>query len=114
MRRFQVSLAGSLLVFSAALCLLLGPYGGQLIAGAHGRVRCDGAEPVVIRAVVDRFEGQVAVLLLGDEEASVNLPDRYLPATASEGSVIHIYLENRPDETDRLLGRSRRRIRELR
>lgn len=41
-----------------------------------------------VKAVLDRFEGDKAVLLLGDEETAVNWPRNLLPAEAREGHVI--------------------------
>jgi hypothetical protein len=41
-----------------------------------------------IKAVLDRFEDDKAVLLLGDEETAVNWPRRLLPDEAAEGHVI--------------------------
>lgn len=44
----------------------------------------------MISAYLDRFEGQLAVLLLGDEMRQVNFPRDYLPADVSEGDYISI------------------------
>ncbi len=44
----------------------------------------------MISAYLDRFEGQLAVLLLGDEMRPVNFPRDYLPADVSEGDYISI------------------------
>ncbi|WP_094603415.1 hypothetical protein SPSIL_014590 [Sporomusa silvacetica DSM 10669] len=42
-----------------------------------------------IRAVIDRFEGSKAVLLAGEQEISVNWPNKLLPAS-KEGDVLAI------------------------
>lgn len=44
----------------------------------------------MIQAYLDRFEGDLAVLLLGDEERKVNFPKAYLPASAGEGDYLKI------------------------
>lgn len=43
-----------------------------------------------LRAVLDRIEGQLAVLLVGDDEYRLILPRRLLPKEATEGSVLSI------------------------
>ena len=47
---------------------------------------------------VDRLEGQMAVLV-GDDETTVDLPRRDLPARVREGSVLRVELgaDGRPD-----------------
>ncbi|HWQ61413.1 MAG TPA: DUF3006 domain-containing protein [Negativicutes bacterium] len=45
-----------------------------------------------IRAVLDRFEGDKAVLLVGDAEASVVWPRALLPDGAKEGDVLWLDL----------------------
>lgn len=44
----------------------------------------------MISAVIDRFEGDKAVILLGDEEKQVNFPAKYLPEDLTEGDYITI------------------------
>ena len=39
-----------------------------------------------MKAVIDRFEGDRAVLLLGDEGQPLNVPRQVLPGKAREGS----------------------------
>lgn len=41
-----------------------------------------------VKAILDRFEGDKAVLLMGDDEVAVNWPRSFLPAEAREGHVI--------------------------
>ena len=49
---------------------------------------------VRIRAFVDRFEGDRAVLLLGDEESeAVVWPRAFLPPDAAEGAVLEVSME---------------------
>ncbi len=45
-----------------------------------------------IRAVLDRYEGEKAVLLVGDDEASVAWPRALLPDGAKEGDVLWVAL----------------------
>lgn len=44
----------------------------------------------MISAYIDRYEGNLAVLLLGDEMKKINFPKEYLPADVSEGDYITI------------------------
>ncbi len=43
-----------------------------------------------MKAVLDRFEGEMAVLLCGDEEVRVDVPKKLLPGEAKEGSWLDI------------------------
>lgn len=43
-----------------------------------------------IKAVIDRFEGNKAVLLIGDEEAQVVWPRHLLPIQVNEGDILQI------------------------
>ena len=45
-----------------------------------------------MKAVIDRFEGEYAVLLVGEEESKVDLPLKLLPKGAIEGSVLDLNL----------------------
>ena len=45
------------------------------------------------KAVIDRFEGDVAVLLVGDHERRVNVPRRDLPRGAKEGTWLQVELD---------------------
>ncbi len=45
-----------------------------------------------VRAVVDRFEDEKAVLLVGDAEDSVAWPRTFLPAETREGDILWLAL----------------------
>ena len=45
---------------------------------------------VVVEAVIDRYEGDQAVLLLGEDERSVVFPARFLPTGLDEGAYLRI------------------------
>jgi len=44
----------------------------------------------VVRAFVDRIEGDIAVLLVGDEGRPINIPVYCLPDNVEEGTVVAI------------------------
>lgn len=46
-----------------------------------------------IKAVIDRFEGKKAVLLVGDEEVQVVWPCHILPGKVNEGDILRIDLQ---------------------
>jgi len=46
-----------------------------------------------IQAVIDRFEGNKAVLLVGDDEAQVVWPKRILPSEVKEGDILRIEVQ---------------------
>ncbi len=46
-----------------------------------------------MKAVIDRFEGNVAVLLVGDKEEKVDFPKTLLPKGSKEGSWLKVVIE---------------------
>ena len=46
-----------------------------------------------MRAVIDRVEGELAVLLVGDESTKLNIPLSLLPDGCKEGDVLNISIE---------------------
>lgn len=44
----------------------------------------------MIRAVIDRFEGAQAVLLVGEEDRKAVFPRKYLPEALREGDHVNI------------------------
>lgn len=66
-----------------------------------------------MKAVVDRFEGELAVLLVGEEEFQVDWPRKYLPEDVQEGSILRFDFTVDHDETERVREKMRRRIERL-
>ncbi len=60
-------------------------------------------------AWLDRFEGDTAVLYLGDEQEKLDLPAAYLPEGAKAGAALRIAISLETRETEGL----RSRVREL-
>lgn len=52
-----------------------------------------------MKAVIDRFEGDYAVVLVGDKEVKLNVPKELLPKDAREGSWLKITFELDPEGT---------------
>ena len=52
-----------------------------------------------MKAVIDRVEGKLAVLLIGDESTKLNIPLSLLPAGCKEGDVLNISFERDPEAT---------------
>jgi hypothetical protein len=46
-----------------------------------------------MKAVIDRVEGKIAVLLLGDESTKLNIPLSLLPDGCKEGDVLNMSFE---------------------
>lgn len=44
----------------------------------------------MMKAVIDRIENDMAVLLLGDEETSLDVPLQYLPEGVQEGTWLRV------------------------
>jgi hypothetical protein len=70
------------------------------------------------KAVIDRFEGSIAVLYLGDEQEKLEIPKKQLPKGVKEGSWLILEIQDGklvmaeidPEET----ARARERIAEKR
>jgi hypothetical protein len=43
-----------------------------------------------MKAVIDRFEGEYAILIVGDDEQRLNIPRNQLPQNAKEGSWLQL------------------------
>ena len=54
---------------------------------------------MLIKAVIDRFEGNKAILLLGDEEVQVVWPRGFLESQAQEGDILQVDLQIDPIAT---------------
>lgn len=67
-----------------------------------------------MRAVIDRFEGDLAVVLVGEEEYRLQVPRRFLPRGAREGDVLVLRWEIDRQETEARRQRVRGLIEELR
>lgn len=52
-----------------------------------------------MKAVIDRFEGDYAVVLFGEEEIKVDIPRVLLPAEAKEGSWLKVSFKLDEEET---------------
>lgn len=52
-----------------------------------------------MKAVIDRFEGEYAVLLIEQEEVQMDFPKKLLPEDIKEGDILRINIELDPDET---------------
>ncbi len=52
-----------------------------------------------MRAVIDRFEENYAVILFGDSEIKVDIPRELLPEGAREGDILNVSFEIDPDST---------------
>lgn len=69
---------------------------------------------VEISAFVDRIEGDIAVILIGEEQdVRINLPLKYLPANVSEGHWLRISIEIDHKKTDAVRKRVRQLMEEL-
>ena len=49
---------------------------------------------VIVEAVIDRFEGQYAILLVGDDKRSINVRRDSLPSEVYEGCWLVVELED--------------------
>ncbi|NLP37562.1 MAG: DUF3006 domain-containing protein [Firmicutes bacterium] len=54
-----------------------------------------------MKAVIDRFEEDYAVVLFGDEEIKINIPQKLLPPGAQEGSWLQVSFTLDPEGTQK-------------
>ena len=47
-----------------------------------------------MKVVVDRFEGEFAVLVVGEDEQRLNVPRKLLPEQSKEGSWLQVEIQN--------------------
>jgi hypothetical protein len=66
-----------------------------------------------MKAVVDRIEGNIAVVLVGENETRLDVPLRYLPDGARESTILSLGFVVNADETAAALDRARERIERL-
>ena len=67
----------------------------------------------IVKAFVDRIEGDTAVLLVGDEMDEINVPRRLLPPDAVEGSALTLRFEMDQESAAQCKRRTARLIEEL-
>lgn len=67
----------------------------------------------MIEAVIDRFEGEKAVLLLGDNEEKVVFPAHFLPEGSAEGDYIKLNITYDEEATKAALEEARALLAEL-
>lgn len=54
-----------------------------------------------MKAVVDRIEGNIAVVLFSDNEVKVNIPLELLPQGTYEGAWLNVYFELDSEGTEK-------------
>lgn len=74
-----------------------------------------GTKPTAVttEAVIDRYEGDKAVLLVGDDERPVLFPAAYLPPSLDEGAYLRLDITFDPKATDRAQNEAAELLREL-
>lgn len=55
---------------------------------------------IAIKAVIDRYEEEYAILLLGEEEYKVAIPKHMLPKNYPEGTWLNINIEEDRETTE--------------
>jgi len=66
-----------------------------------------------VKAVIDRFEEDYAVVLVSDEEIKVDIPKELLPKGAKEGSWLNFNLELDPEGTEKQKKKIERKLKKL-
>ena len=68
---------------------------------------------MAITATIDRFEGEIAVLLVEPKQTPVNVPREELPEEARQGDVLHLEGSVDREETERRRAEVEERIERL-
>ena len=66
-----------------------------------------------MKAVIDRFEGDFAIVLFGNEEIKVDIPKELLPKGSKEGSWLKVYFELDLEETKKREDRIKAKLEKL-
>ncbi len=69
---------------------------------------------VIANAVVDRFEGDYAVIFWAEKEHKFDLPRKHLPSSVTEGAVLEIRIEMDSQKTHCRTQRLQKRLDKLR
>jgi hypothetical protein len=64
--------------------------------GGGGAGRPEGGRPEEVSAVIDRLEGDTAVLSLGDGKRTIDVPVSRLPRGASDGDHLRLSFDGEP------------------
>ncbi len=67
-----------------------------------------------MKAVIDRLEGDDAVVLVGNEEVKIDIPKELLPKGAKEGSWLKFSLELDSEGTERQKKKIEDKLKKLR
>lgn len=60
----------------------------------------------MMQAVIDRFEGNKAVLLVGTDEIQVVFPKKYLPEHVNEGDYLTVHVTYDQQMTEKALAKA--------
>ena len=66
-----------------------------------------------VKAVVDRFEGNKAVLLVGEEELQTVWPRSFMPEKLEEGSVLEVTMQIDAEATTKARGEAQDLLRQI-
>lgn len=66
-----------------------------------------------MKAVIDRFEGNYAVVLCGEQETPLAVPKMLLPEDAAEGDCLKLSFEPDPSETEKRREKARHLLNRL-
>lgn len=68
---------------------------------------------VTVSMTLDRFEGEYAVLLYGDEDRAVNWPQQLLPEGTAEGDILSMKIAKDEQATAEALAATEKLLKEL-
>jgi hypothetical protein len=54
-----------------------------------------------MKAIIDRFEGDMAVVLIGEDKIHLDVPRKLLPKNAKEGSWLNVVFELDPEVAEK-------------
>ena len=69
-------------------------------------------DKIKFKGIIDRFEGDLVIVHL-DEEGLLEIPKKYLPPHATEGSILKFLIKAAKKETEEKLAKVKKMIKRL-
>jgi len=70
-------------------------------------------ETIRLTAVIDRLEGEMAVVMLAEQQLQLDVPDEFIPAAADEGTILRIQITADLQQTEAIRRRQKQRLERL-
>ncbi len=99
--------------FVAAVAVFVAVSLAAAASGSASTQLQDDNQTVQLTAVVDRFEGEMAVIMLRKQQAQLDFPQEMLPDAADEGTVLRIQITADLLRTEQIRKQQQKRLKRL-